>query len=475
MLPKTRTAYRVMARRRVKKRTHLGANNGPSNGANASTTTSRGPKSMVIRISAGEVGPSVSQLVKDVRAMLEPNTASRLKERRSNRLRDYTAMAGPLGVSHLFLFSRSTTGNTNLRLAVTPRGPTMHFRVEKYSLSKDVIKAQRHPHAGGKEYLTPPLLVMNHFISPSSSDGAQPAVPRHLESLATEIFQNIIPPISPQSTPLSSIRRVMLLNRELPKVKPSSSTKGTTSAEDGPFTLNLRHFAITTKRTGISRGIRRLDAAEKMLKQRSKQKRGVPNLGKLEDVADYLLDPSAAATASGGFTSGSESEVETDAEVEVLETNARKVLNKKQMTAMRNKSSDGNQQSRSHPGVEKRAVKLVELGPRMKLRLTKLEEGVCGGKVLWHEYVEKSKEEMKHMEGIWQERREEKERRRKIQKENVERKRKERGVKSKEEGKKGEEDEEDEDLDEDEWDSEDLEGKEVSDGSEDEADDAAIN
>ena len=39
----------------------------------------RGPKSMVIRMGAGEVGPSVSQLVQDVRRMMEPATASRLK------------------------------------------------------------------------------------------------------------------------------------------------------------------------------------------------------------------------------------------------------------------------------------------------------------------------------------------------------------------------------------------------------------
>jgi hypothetical protein len=37
------------------------------------------PKSMVIRMGAGDVGPSISQLTKDVRAMMEPDTASRLK------------------------------------------------------------------------------------------------------------------------------------------------------------------------------------------------------------------------------------------------------------------------------------------------------------------------------------------------------------------------------------------------------------
>ena len=152
-----------MARRRTKKRTHVGANNvlaGKTAGkAVPANQVSHSPKSMVIRIGAGEVGPSVSQLVKDVRSMMEPGTASRLKERKSNRLRDYLTMAGPLGVSHLMLFSRSETGNTNMRLAITPRGPTLHFQVEKYSLCKDVRKALKHPKGGGKEYLNPPLVI----------------------------------------------------------------------------------------------------------------------------------------------------------------------------------------------------------------------------------------------------------------------------------------------------------------------------
>ena len=351
---------------------------------------------MVIRIGAGDVGPKVSQLVKDTRSMMEPGTASRLKERRSNRLRDYTTMAGPLGVSHLLLFSRSTTGNTNLRLALTPRGPTLHFRVEQHVLCKDVRKTQKHPQGGGKEYLTAPLLVMNNFISPTA-DSTQPAVPKHLESLTTTIFQSLFPPISPQSTPLSSIRRVLLLNREVPKASPSSTISESESKEDGAYVLSLRHYAITTRRTGLSRGIKRLNAAEKMLRQNGKRKRGLPNLGKLEDVADYLLDPAAA---SGGFTSGSETEMDTDAEVEVLESNTRKVLNKKQMAALRNSNKDGKPHPRGVPNVEKRAVKLVELGPRMRLRMTKVEEGVCDGKVMWHESIEKTPEEIKGMEKI---------------------------------------------------------------------------
>lgn len=352
---------------------------------------------MVIRIGAGEVGPKISQLVKDTRSMMEPCTASRLKERRSNRLRDYTTMAGPLGVSHLLLFSRSTTGNTNLRLALTPRGPTLHFRVEQYALCKDVRKAQKHPQGGGKEYLTAPLLVMNNFISPTAV-GTQPTIPKNLESLTTTIFQSLFPPISPQSTPLYSIRRVLLLNREIPKASPTSDVSTSDLKGDGAYVLNLRHYAITTRRTGLSRGIKRLNAAEKMLRQNEKRKRGLPNLGKLEDVADYLLDPSAAT--SGGFTSGSETEMDTDAEVEVLEPSTRKVLNKKQMAALRKVNGDGKPNSRGLPNVEKRAVKLVELGPRLKLRMTKVEEGVCEGKVMWHESIEKNAEEVEEMEKL---------------------------------------------------------------------------
>src|SRR5271163_3972526 len=107
-------------------------------------------------------------------------------------------MAGPLGITHLFLFSRSKTGNTNLRTALTPRGPTLHFQVEKYSLCKDIAKSQKRPKNGGKEYTSPPLLVMNNFISHSSEPDSDP-IKKQLESLTTTIFQSMFPPISPQT------------------------------------------------------------------------------------------------------------------------------------------------------------------------------------------------------------------------------------------------------------------------------------
>ncbi|KAL2267201.1 hypothetical protein VTJ83DRAFT_4478 [Remersonia thermophila] len=395
-----------MAKQRRKKRTHVGANAPANPAAVNGHANPKDPKSMVIRIGASEVGTSISQLATDVRRVMEPGTASRLKERKANRLRDYVTMCGPLGVTHLLLFSRSSSGNTNLRLAIAPRGPTFHFRVERYSLAKDVKKAQRRPKGGGKEFITPPLLVMNNFTS--SNADASSKVPRHLESLTTTAFQSLFPPINPQTTPLKSIRRVLLLNRE--------------QSDDGTFILNFRHYAITTKPVGLSRPLRRLNAAEKLIKSKN-GKGGLPNLGKLRDISEFMI---GGEDGQGYMTDGtSGSEPDTDAEVEVLETATRKVHSGKPKAAAPDQDDDDDEGGAgAHDNVERRAVKLVELGPRMRLRMTKVEEGLCAGKVMWHEYVHKTPEEIKELEARWEKRRKEKEARKKQQKENVEKKKK---------------------------------------------------
>ncbi|KAL7628485.1 rRNA-binding ribosome biosynthesis protein [Parahypoxylon ruwenzoriense] len=422
-----------MARSRTKKRTHVGANNPKHKAPPTGRSAVQDPKSMVIRIGAGEVGSSVSQLAKDVRQVMEPGTASRLKERRANRLRDYVTMTGPLGVTHLLLFSRSQSGNTNLRIATTPRGPTLHFRVEKYSLCKDVRKAQRHPRGGGKEYITPPLLIMNNISTPGAD--ANSKVPKHLESLTTTVFQSLFPRINPQTTPLKSIRRVLLLNREPAKDK-----------DDGSFVLNFRHYAIFTKPVGVSKQLRRLDAAEKLVSVKSR-KGGVPNLGKLADISEYMI---GGENGEGYMTEGtSGSEMETDAEVEVLEEAPRRVLSSKARAANRENENDDEAVEGGEGGerVERRRVTLVELGPRMKLRMTKVEEGLCSGKTMWHEHIRKSRQEIQDLEKTWETRRKEKEARRKQQRANVEKKKKERAVTAAKCSKEGEEDgDDDEDF-----------------------------
>ena len=66
-------------------------------------------------------------------------------------------MAGPLGVTHMLLFSRTENG-VNLRIARTPRGPTLHFKVHSYSLAKDIKKHQRNPKESLNDFINPPLV-----------------------------------------------------------------------------------------------------------------------------------------------------------------------------------------------------------------------------------------------------------------------------------------------------------------------------
>jgi len=290
---------------------------------------------------------------------------------------------------------------------------------------------------------------MNNFVTPAAdtttSNPAQNPIPKHLETLTTSIFQSLFPSINPQRTPLTSIRRVLLINRE------RSSSPLDLAAGTGTYTLSLRHYAITTKPiVSLSRGLKRLRAAtqfattRKLKPQPSAAATGkkarsaaLPDMSRLDDVADYVLDPSGA-----GYTSASESEVDTDAEVEVMELKARRVLSRRDREKQQEKpTSEKKEGARS--GVQKRAVRLAEIGPRMTLRLVKVEEGLCDGKVMWHEFVTKTKEEQREMERVWETRRSEKEERKRVQKENVERKKKARGKGASSEKEGADEDEDD--------------------------------
>lgn len=348
-----------MGKRRQKKRTHVK----PSEDEVAKT-----PRSMVLKMGdqKREVTNALAQLVRDFRMVMQPHTAARLKERKSNRLRDFVTMAGPLGVTHLFIFSTSLNNNTTLRICRTPRGPTLNFRVKSYSLCKDVRQAIKTPKSfNDAEYRTPPLLVLNNF---SQEQDAEPK-----EALLTSMFQNMFPPISAQATKVSSIKRVLMLNKD-----PDTGE------------IELRHYSIETKQVEGSKPVRKLSTVEQKVHKK------LPNLSQASDISDYILDP----YGNGGYTS--ESEVEEDAMVEV----------DRQPTKRKEKT----------PGSQKKAIKLVEIGPRLRLELRKIEEGICDGKTLYHAFVEKSKTETKELEKRHQQRQSLKEQRRKEQESNVQKK-----------------------------------------------------
>jgi hypothetical protein len=92
------------------------------------------------------------------------------QERKQNRMRDFVAMSGPLGVTHLVVFSQPEAATAsssaeaegeayvNLRISRLPRGPTLTFRVLRYSLARDILAASRRPKSPGKEFASEALV-----------------------------------------------------------------------------------------------------------------------------------------------------------------------------------------------------------------------------------------------------------------------------------------------------------------------------
>ena len=68
-------------------------------------------------------------------------------------------------------------------------------------------------------------------------------------------------------------------------------------------------------------------------------------------------------------------------------------------------------------------MKLIELGPRLRLKLYKVERGLASGDVMYHAYVHKSPSEIKELKNRKEGEINLKKRRREEQEANVERKR----------------------------------------------------
>jgi ribosome biogenesis protein SSF1/2 len=97
------------------------------------------PKSFVIK--RGRIGMYTKELLQDTRDLLYPFTASKLKESKKNTLKDFIAVSGQFAVSHMLVFSQ-TDKSCYLRVIKNPKGPTVTFKIDEYSLAKDVVKYQ---------------------------------------------------------------------------------------------------------------------------------------------------------------------------------------------------------------------------------------------------------------------------------------------------------------------------------------------
>jgi len=200
---------------------------------------------------------------------------------------------------------------------------------------------------------------------------------------------------------LSSARRVVLL-----------SYNATT------HTIDFRHFLISVRPVGVSKPIRKLIAGSTNnkavpLKRRledinggtseseasdaegeqkeivkfrpvpskkaSGKAKGILDLSKASDISDYIL----RQEAMGFVTSDSEMSDMSDGGGSSAGSDSEADEKKGKVRLAGDYVGRGNRGK----GVrgDKRAVRLVELGPRMEMGLVKIEEGVGEGEVLFHE------------------------------------------------------------------------------------------
>lgn len=73
-------------------------------------------------------------------------------------------MAPALQVTHLLAFTLTPIA-PSLRIIRLTAGPTLSFRVERYSLVKDVLNISKRARSIGMEYLTPPLVRLPIYFS----------------------------------------------------------------------------------------------------------------------------------------------------------------------------------------------------------------------------------------------------------------------------------------------------------------------
>ncbi|CAH2269685.1 jg18937 [Pararge aegeria aegeria] len=205
----------------------------------------KAPHSFVIH--RGKCSKDLMDLAKDFRKIMEPFTASQLKERKKNTIKDFLSVSGYLHVSHLMLFTETELGSY-MRLSRMPRGPTLTFRIHNYSLSRDVVSSLRKQYVISRAFQSAPLIVLNSF----SGEGM------HMKLMAT-MFQNMFPTINITTVKLKNIRRCVLMNY-------NPSTK----------LIDLRHYVIRATPVGLNKGTKKMVQGK------------IPNLNRCKDMSEFF-------------------------------------------------------------------------------------------------------------------------------------------------------------------------------------------
>lgn len=230
----------------------------------------------------------------------------------------------------MMIFTQTENGNY-LRIIKNPKGPTLTFKIEEYSLAKDVIKHQQKQRKQSKIFSTllqaAPLLIMNGFKAEEDDTN-------DVKNIVSLMLQSLFPPIKVNQMNMSACKRVCLFDRK----------------ENGD--IDFRHFGVSARQRAINRGIKRLV-----------NKNRQPDLSRFSSIADYVMKKQRD---SGAYSSESEIDDLPGSKITL---------------------PDDYQDKKKNTQV---AIRLSELGPRVKLHLLKIEEGLCRGNVIFHAHQNKT-------------------------------------------------------------------------------------
>lgn len=267
-------------------------------------------------IKKGTIGGGLMKLMQDMRSVFEPFTAKNLHVMRKNSVRDFVSVASIFHVQNMLIITK-TEKSAYLRFCKLPRGPTLTYKILNYTLKKDVVGSQRKPCSSPDLYLRAPLMIMKSFNEKVEGDEEHEFDQNELQTI---MWQGLFPSIDVRHMKLLKMKRCVLLRL---------------NTENG--NIDFRHYAIRVRPVGVSKQIRRLVTRKK-----------IPDLGKFQSIDDMLDE----GGMSSGASDGEEDQLDVSRHVDT---------------------------SNEDFSTSKSAIRLVELGPRMTIKLHKINEGLLGG------------------------------------------------------------------------------------------------
>lgn len=117
------------------------------------------PHSFVIH--RGESFPNLVHLTKDFRQIMEPFTASSLKESKKNKIKDFISLSGMFHVSHMVIFNKAVN-QLSFKVMRLPKGPTLTFKIHQFTLARDVLASMKKQYYNDISFKHAPLVSSNH-------------------------------------------------------------------------------------------------------------------------------------------------------------------------------------------------------------------------------------------------------------------------------------------------------------------------